>query len=120
MSGSEPICSPVEQTETNPVRDLNDKLRTTFEGGRVMVTHGVQALGSAAVAVILQAVARFDDFTPDNDPHCEHDFGAFEYGSETVFWKFDYYDSSLEFGSPNPADPAVTTRVLTILLASEY
>ncbi|WP_375188318.1 DUF3768 domain-containing protein [Sphingobium yanoikuyae] len=31
-----------------------------------------------------------------------------------------YYDPSLEWGSANPADPAVTARVLTIMWAYEY
>jgi hypothetical protein len=31
-----------------------------------------------------------------------------------------YYDRKTEFGSSDPADPAVTTRVLTIMRADEY
>lgn len=37
-----------------------------------------------------------------------------------IFWKIDYYDRKVEFGSENPADPAQTTRVLTLMLAQEY
>ncbi len=32
----------------------------------------------------------------------------------------NYYDRATEMGSPDPADPAVTTRVLTIMRAGEY
>ena len=39
---------------------------------------------------------------------------------ETLFWKIDAYDRALEWGSPDPADPRVSRRVLTIMLASEY
>lgn len=39
---------------------------------------------------------------------------------ERIFWKSDYYDSACEYGSANPAVPAQTTRVLTIMLADEY
>lgn len=66
---------------------------------------------------------RFDAFTEDNDPHGEHDFGAFgiEGIPEKIFWKIDYYaDACGTFGSEDPADPARCFRVLTIMLASDY
>lgn len=62
----------------------------------------------------------FDAFTPDIEPYEEHDFGAVEIAGQRVFWKIDYYDTSLEYCSPDPSDPAVTTRVLTVMLANEY
>jgi hypothetical protein len=69
---------------------------------------------------VLNKVFTFDDFTPDNDPYGEHDFGMVEHAGEKYFWKFDYYDKDMEFGSPDPSDPAQTTRVLTVFLSSEY
>jgi hypothetical protein len=57
---------------------------------------------------------------PVNDPHQEHDFGSFNVEGETIFFKIDYYDCSLECHSPDPADPVVTRRVITLMLASEY
>ena len=39
---------------------------------------------------------------------------------ERVFWKLDYYDRDLRFGSEDAANPAVTRRVLTIMLSDEY
>jgi hypothetical protein len=65
-------------------------------------------------------VESFDSFTEDNDPHGEHDFGAFEHEGQRIFWKIDYYARDREHGSENPADPKQTVRVLTIMLASEY
>ena len=62
----------------------------------------------------------YDDFCQANDPYGEHDFGAFEAEGHTIFFKIDYLDSALMFHSPDPADPAVTERVLTIMLAEEY
>lgn len=87
---------------------------------RFTVTQGIQALGPVAVMEIVSKVATFSDFSEDNDPHGEHDFGAFDYANEKIFWKIDYYTPDLKGGSPDPADPSVTRRVLTILLASEY
>ncbi len=85
-----------------------------------MVTRGVQALGDVAVADIMEQIRTFDKFTEDNDPYHEHDFGKIVYNGTTMFWKLDYFDKSLEFGSHNPADPTVTERVLTVMLADEY
>ncbi len=85
-----------------------------------MMTAGINALPDDAKAKVLSAVRSFNDFSEDNDPHKEHDFGSIEVDGEKCFWKIDYYDKSMEYGSENPADPAVTTRVLTIMLASEY
>jgi hypothetical protein len=120
MTGSEPICSPNAHQRTDVIRELNDRFRVSFEGGKVFLTPGIQSLGPAATLVILQAVAQFKEFTQANDPYDEHDFGGFEYRARTIFWKIDYYDEKLEFASPDPADPNITTRVLTIMLASEY
>ena len=56
----------------------------------------------------------------DNDPHGEHDFGSFELCGRKLFWKIEYYDPDLQHGSEDPADPAKTMRVLTVMLAEEY
>jgi hypothetical protein len=37
-----------------------------------------------------------------------------------LLWKIDYYDIDLQYTSPNLADPAVTARILMIMLAEEY
>jgi Protein of unknown function (DUF3768) len=102
------------------IRALNDAFRTTMTGGTVLLTAGVDALPSDVKAMVIRRVATFSEFTADNDPHGEHDFGNFEVAGHKLFWKIDYYDASMEFGSEDPADPTKTTRVLTIMLASEY
>lgn len=102
------------------IADLNDHARQTFTGCRVCITPGIQALGEDALRAILLAVQKYSTFTPDNDPYEEHDFGKIEYDEQVIFWKFDYYDLDLSMMSPDPADPTVTARVLTILRADEY
>ena len=106
--------------QTNAIRDLNDWFRCTLEGGTVLLTAGIVALGEDMQGRIIEAVRTFDDFTPDNDPHGEHDFGSLEVDGEQIFFKLDYYDPTRAMHSEDAADPSVTERVLTIMLASEY
>jgi hypothetical protein len=105
---------------TRRIRELNDALRRSFVGGRVLVTSGVSELPIETNAAVLDAVRTFSNFSEDNDPHGEHDFGAIELAGERYFWKVDYYSPDLVGGSEDPADPARTTRVLTIMRADEY
>ena len=116
---------------TARVASLNDDLRADLSNpqrGRVMMTHGIRVMIEDSDASpfwidqsnLLRIVTQFADFSEDNDPHGERDFGAFEWKATRCFWKVDYYDTALQFGSPDPADPAVTCRVLTILRADEY
>jgi Protein of unknown function (DUF3768) len=107
-------------TDTDRIRMLNDQLRRHLTGGRAVMTPGIAALGSEAVHRLALTIATFDDFCTANDPHGEHDFGMFEFESASILFKIDYYDTNLEFGSPDPADPAVTKRVITLMLAEEY
>ena len=104
----------------SPIAQLNDVFRRHGGAGRLAVTAGVLALGNGALPAILVMVRAFYAFTPDNDPYGEHDFGSLEWGGTKVFWKIDCYDRDMVLGSPDPADPAVTTRVLTIMTAAEY
>lgn len=67
-----------------------------------------------------QRVAQFDDFTEQNHPHGEHDFGAFEFHSYQLFWKIDAYDAHYAMGAEDPTDLSKTRRVLTIMLAEEW
>jgi hypothetical protein len=101
-------------TKTNAIRALNDELRQNLSAGTALITAGVAALGAEAVARIVKTIAVYDDFCHANDPHEEHDFGVFEVDGHKIFFKIDYYDS------PDPSDPAVTNRVITIMLAEEY
>ena len=99
---------------------LNDRARQGKDHCRIMLTRGVLACDPITVAELLIAVEEFDEFTPNNDPYGEHDFGAITLEGITFFWKIDYWDSDLQMQSPDPTDTNVTTRVLTIMLADEY
>ena len=107
-------------SKTARIRALNDELRQNFAGGVAVMTPGIAALGAEAVARIVKTVGVFDDFSHANDPHEEHDFGAFDTDGHRVLFKIDYFDESLSYHSPDPADPSVTKRVITIMLAEEY
>ena len=102
------------------IRELNDAFRRTFGGGKVMMAASVAELPDLVKADALHQVATYDAFTPDNDTYGEHDFGSFELVARKFFWKIDYYDKAMQFGSEDPADPAKTTRVLTLMLAEDY
>jgi Protein of unknown function (DUF3768) len=107
-------------TKTSRIRALNDELRHTLTGGMAVMTPGIAALGREAVERIVKTIAVFDDFCHANDPHEEHDFGSFEADGDTIFFKIDYLDQNLTYHSPDASDPAVTRRVITIMLAEEY
>ena len=106
--------------QSTTIAQLNDAFRKTFIGGVVVITQGIQALPEESRKAILTAVQSFNDFNEDNDPYLEHDFAAFQHNGERLFWKLDYYNLTMDAGSENPADPSITKRVLTIMLADEY
>ena len=115
-----------ETGEAARIAEQNDRFRRAMlRGGsglpgRTVTTRGVSALGPDFVLAATLAVAAFDSFDEDNDPHGERDFGAFVVAGEKLFWKLDLYDNDLRYGSEDRADPAKTTRVLTIMLRDEY
>ena len=106
----------------------NDKFRrnialqgeTDVPDGRVVITNGVEAQGPAFVVEALRKIAAFDDFTDDCDPGGRHEMGAVEVGPLTIWFKIDLYDRDYRFGSPAPADPEQTRRVLTVLFPDEW
>ena len=108
------------QQSSARISALNDELRRFGRGGQIIVTSGIQALGTEGVARVLAAVAGFDAFTGDNDPYGEHDCAILTVDGLRVLFKIDYYDRDLTYHSPDPSDPTVTERVMTVMLASEY
>lgn len=125
-----------EQDRTAQVAALNDKVRRGEDRqARIVMTRGVADLLAGTgtdepartarsilnQAALMRAIADAD-IAPDDDPHGERDFGVVTFLEQRLFWKIDYYaaDGEFAFGSEAPWDPALTTRVLTLMLASEY
>ena len=112
---------------------MNDALREnihtiTTGKNRVVMTPGIAHLigdttlfrGHRQRAELIVLIRDFDAFTAENDPYNEHDFGSFVFLETECFWKIDYFDETLDYGSDDPADEEKTVRVLTILTAREY
>ena len=129
------LCTAREQTAR--IARLNDQARQAMGVACTAVaTVGFRSLSDADQSCVRELIETFDAFDEDNDPHGERDFGAiYQLGDgvwtterprlrederERVFWKLDYYDRDLAGASEDAADPAVTRRVLTIMLSDEY
>lgn len=107
----------MQDTKTSArIAKLNDTARRNVLG--YMTSAGVILLPPETVADIYTAVRNYSDFTEDNDPYGERDFGSLKVAGEKVFWKIDYYDQQLK-GWCDPLDP-MCRRVVTIMLAEEY
>ena len=102
------------------IKQLNDAFRKSFSGGKVLLTCGIASLPLVQQNQVINKVKKFNDFTEDNNPYGEHDFGCFDYRGKQIFWKIDLYDLNYEFYSPQPDDETQTNRVLTIMFAEEY
>lgn len=126
-----------QRERTARIARLNDRARQAMGlACTAFVTVGFRSLPEADQSRVRELIETYNAFDEDNDPHGERDFGAiYQLGDgrwtterpkvrdnerERVFWKLDYYDRDLRFGSEDPANPAVTRRVLTIMLAQEY
>lgn len=109
-----------EQDRRLRIRELNDLLRQGKTPGRVAFTRGFIDLDGTIRGRILLRLAELCDLEAGYDPEGEHDFGLIQLGEVRVIWKIDYYDRNMEFASDDPADPNVTSRVLTVMLATEY
>lgn len=109
------------------IANQNDDFRKSLAGfvtdlsGSIVCTQAVSALDTATRIQLISQVAFFSDFSDDNDPNAEREFGSIDLNSEKYFWKIDYYsDVSVKFGSEEPWNPKATYRVLTILHSHEY
>jgi hypothetical protein len=106
--------------EALQIAKLNDSFRCTLIGGSILFSHAISLFSETEQNEILNAVRSFTAFTRGNDPYGEHDFASFTHEGKRILFKIDYYDSTVTYGSENPADPEQTTRIMTIMLAEEY
>ena len=123
--------------QTARIARLNDLARTAMGVACTAVaTVGFRSLPDGDQRQVRELIETYDAFTEDNDPHGERDFGCvYQLGNGCwtterprvcddergrVYWKLDYYDHAMRFASDDAANPAVTRRVLTIMLADEY
>ena len=103
----------------NMIQILNDRLRTSGMGGRIVCTRTL--MSNPKIRENMDRVRNFNDFNKGNDPYKEHDFGKFEYEGDDIMWKIDYYsDDSYTYASEDPSNPEKTERVLTVMYADEY
>ena len=72
------------------IRELNDQLRCKATGGRIVITCGIEALGADGVRNVLVSVAKFDDFTEDNDPWGEHDCAVLTVHGRRIIFKAEH------------------------------
>ena len=115
----------MDKTDTEIIQETNDAFRQGQPGipGQWLLTQGIagalEETGAAPIDVI-KLVQSHSVFTEDHDPYGTHEFGVFEFKEAKCFWKIDLYANDLQYGSPDPIDLSKTTRVMTIMLASEY
>ncbi len=106
--------------KSNQIRQHNDAFRQSFLGGQVLITNGTDRLSPTAKLELFDVIKSYDAFTEHNDPHAEHDFGSLTFHRDQYFWKIDCYDKDMLYHSPDPTNPKLTKRVLTIMMAEEY
>jgi len=103
------------------IAKLNDLARSAMGiASNVVISDGVSTLSAEDLADVRHKVETYNSFMADNDRHGERNAGSFSHAGETIIWKIDYQNLTLDGESDDPADPKVTTRVLTIMMASEY
>lgn len=99
------------------IRALNDAARSTFTGCLVVLTPTFEKLPLTTKTHLLKSVREFTDFDEVRDT--EHRFGVINYQGQEYFFHMAYQDLTLQVHSPDPANPRVTRRVLTVGVSSE-
>jgi hypothetical protein len=119
VNAGSPPAGPKSEPATgrNSERELNDALRQTFTGGRVLISPCVHSLPTEDNAKVLERVRGFTAFNDENVPH--RDFGSFELAGVVYCFELECVSRARD-GTREPADTGKATRVLTIMRADEY
>jgi Protein of unknown function (DUF3768) len=72
-------------------------------------------LTPAFAVVALHAMSRYSKF----DPESEHDWGVFIFAGYAFVWQIEYRGRDGVGSSPDPADPEITCRVLTLYIIED-
>jgi Protein of unknown function (DUF3768) len=94
---------------------LNDRLRTTFKGGRIQMTRNVYDLDDRLRGRALSVLARYNSFDADSD----HDSGVFIFAGFAFEWRIEYRSVDGCGPAPDPTDAAKTSRVLTLFVVDD-
>lgn len=104
---------------------LNDRCRQGHDRtARIVITRsclGTFAPDSRAAAIVAQAeiLATLRRYEFSETDAAERDRGSFDYRGTTIYFRIDYYDVDLAYGSEDASDPTITRRVLTIMLRED-
>lgn len=113
--------------QPNRIAELNSRCRHGLDRqARIVIT--ANCLNTLAAGddpekrILAQIKVRLalQNWQPPANDDGEHDFGILVVDDTKLFFKIDYYDRDLEHGSEDPANPEVTTRVLTVMLPDDY
>ena len=124
--------SAAAREQTARIARLNDLARSAMGVACTAVaTVGFRSLSASDQSRVRELIETYDAFDEDNDPHGERDFGCiYQLGDgrwtterprlrdderERVFWKFDYYDRDLRFGSEDAANPNIMPMSITAM-----
>lgn len=116
----------LEPSKNVKIAKINDEFRKKATTGlirpqdRFVVTPSIIALEDEHRVELVKLVSEYSDFSEDNDPYGEHDFGVIRFNGEKYYWKIDYYDKTMTYLSDDPTDESKTNRVLTLMHSSEY
>lgn len=67
------------------IAKLNDDFRANPSLGTFVLTPGIRANSFDDIEIILNKVRHFKDFSEENNPYGEKDFGAFSFKGEKIF-----------------------------------